>query len=284
MSADLLFDNEWHFLLHNDGYLHFNWLHLSLMDFHSLIFDSISVCFNWHFPDDFIRYSLFNFNLNWFFLVDFYFNNFFNLDKLDLLFPDDNLLFDNNFNRNFDSLNDDFRHRNLNNLQLLLSNHNNLLNNSWNLNNPVDDPRNHNDLLHYFLDFDNSRHFHDFLNNDLDYFRLHPDNFNLFHNWHWFLDYNLLDDLLTSGNDFGFFNFEFLHFLLDVRDGHLNNNRNFFFDVEWYYFLNLDIASHHNFLNYWLINEDLHLSDKFFFVSFDEMGPIDVNLFGYFFD
>jgi hypothetical protein len=65
-----------------------------------------------------------------------------------------------------------------------------------------------------------------------------------------------------------------------VGDSHLNNNRQLFFDVERYYFFNLDIPSHHYLLDDRLVNEDFDLSDQFLFVTFDEMRTVDVDLFG----
>ena len=65
-----------------------------------------------------------------------------------------------------------------------------------------------------------------------------------------------------------------------MRDSHLHNNRQLLFDVERYYFFNLDIPGHHYFLDDRLVNEDFDLSDQFLFVTFDEMRTVDVDLFG----
>lgn len=271
MSSYFFFHNKRNLLLNNNRYLHLYWFNLCFMNFHSLILNSVSVRLNRNFFDYFIRNSFFDLNLNRFLLIHFDIYNFLNLNVLNLFFTDNNWLFDKNLYRNFNVLNDDLRNRNLDNLKFFFSNYYNFLYNFRYFYDPIDDSRNNYDFLDNFFNLDDSRDFHNLFHNNLNNLRLNSYDFFLNYHRHRFLHKDLLGDFLTSCYDFSSFDLDFLYFFSNIGHCDLTDHWYLLFDVERYYFFNLDIASDHYFLNNRLVNKYFDLSDQFFFVSLNEM-------------
>mgnify|MGYP000259429766 CR=1 FL=1 len=74
MGSDFFLNDERYFFLHDHGNLNLNGFYFSLMDLNGLIFNSISIGFNWNFFDDFEGDPFLEVNLNWFLFCDFDFD------------------------------------------------------------------------------------------------------------------------------------------------------------------------------------------------------------------
>ena len=159
-----------------------------------------------------------------------------------------------------------------------------LLDDSGDLDYFLDYSGNWHDLFYYFLDLDDPRHLYYLFNNFLNNLGLNLDDFSLHDNRHRFLNVDGFHNFLFAVDDFDLLNFYLLNSLADERFVDLCDDGQFFSNVQRHQFLYLYVFGDHNFLDDGFIDKDLNFSYRFFSISFDEMGAIDVNFFRYFLD
>ena len=96
------------------------------------------------------------------------------------------------------------------------------------------------------------------------------------------LNFDGFDNFLPGCNNLDLFNFNFPDFFWDEGSFDLGLNWDFFPNVEGNNFLCLYIFRDQNFLKEGFVNKDLYFPNLFFFITFDEMRTINVDLLGYF--
>lgn len=200
LCHDGLFHVERHFLLEQDGHLHFYSLHLGLVDRLLNIFHTISVCGHCHLPDHLIGNTPFYLHLNWSISLDNPLHDSLYLHYLDLFLYLYDYFFDDYLDRPVNLLDDDVGHLNFNYLQDGLFDHDYFFYDSGHLDYLLDDARDHYYFLYNFLNFDNSWHLNDLLNDMLHDLRLNFDNLFLNDDRDWLLNMNGLDDLFFDWN------------------------------------------------------------------------------------
>jgi hypothetical protein len=274
-------DNKWNFLLDDERHLHFNRFHFCFVNEYLLILDTISVCFNWHFLDDLNRDSSLSLNLNTFLLCYDSFHYLLDFDCLDFFLFTDDWSIHKYLNGHLYLLDDNLRNWNFNDLKNWLINYHYFLDYFRYLYYLLDNTRNYNNFLYYLLYLYNSWHFYNFLDDSVNELLLNFDNFLFDDDGYWLINMNGFYYFLFSRHNLYFLYFDFFYLLRHTRhidfiyDGHLLSN------VEWNYFFNLDVFSDKNFLNDWLVNKYFDLSDRFFFISLDEVWTLNEQLFRY---
>lgn len=284
MNDNFFFDHKRHFFLHNHRDLNLNSFNFSLVNLDSLVLNSVSIGLDRNLFNYFYRDSLLDLNL-YKFLFDYSsFNNSRNLNFLNLFFFNYHNLLHRNFNLHLYFLDYDLRNWNFHNLKFNFLANNNLLDYLRYLYDLFDDSRNDNDLLHYLLNFNNPRNFHNLLDDSINELRLHFYYFSFDYDRNWFVDFDWFHNFLLGSNNFYILNFYFFNLFTKVGLRNSFYDRYLFSDVERYDLLDLNLFSSQNFLNNRLIYKYLDFSNDFLSISFYEMRTININFFGYFFD
>lgn len=278
------FYDKWHFLLHNEGYLHLDWLHFGLVYKHFLILDAISVGLDWHLFNNLNRNSSLYFYLHIFLFCHCSFHYSLDFDSLDFFLFADYLSVNIYLDGDLDLLDYYLRNWNFNDLQHCFVNYYYFLDNFGYLYDFLNDTRNHNNFLYYLFDLDYSGYFNYFLNDSVDELLLNFDDFFLNNDGNWFVNMDGFNYFLSSRYNLYFLYFNFFDLLRYARDIDFIYDWHLLSDVEWHYFLNLNVFGDKNFLNDWSINEDFNFSYRFFSVAFDKMRALDEHLLGYFSD
>lgn len=279
MYDDFFLDNEGHFFLNDDWNLNLDCFNFCLMYLYSLIFDSISVSFHRHFPNDFNWDLPFDLNLNKFFFDSLSLHDGRNIYFFYLFLSNDHNLFDNNLNGHFHFLNDDMRNRHFNNLKLNFFTNYYLLDYLWNLNDSFDNSRHHHNLLNYLLDFDYPWNLNDLLDNSIDELRLDFYDFSFDNDGHRLVDLYRFHNFLFGSHNLHILNLYFFYFFREVGLGNPLDDGNLFGDIERNNFLNLHIFGSKDLMNDRFVDKNLDLSDHLFLVSFYEMRTVNENLF-----
>ena len=197
-----LFNIEWHFFSNNKRNLNFNCLNFSLTDIITLIFNTISVSWNWYLSYYLERNTFLYLYLNDSIFVNNTFNYFLYLHYLNILFIlNDYLLYDD-FNWLLNLLNDYLRNEYLYYLQNRLLNYNYSFYNFRDFHYLFDNSRYNHNLFYNSFYLHNTRHLHNFLHNPLLNLLFNPNHFLLNHYWHWLIHMYLLHNLLLHWHQF----------------------------------------------------------------------------------
>ena len=107
MCSNLFLNHKRHFLLNDYWNLNFNWFDFSLVDFNSLIFDTIAIGFDWDLSDNWLGYSLFDLNFDELFFSGSEFNQLLYFNSFVFFFFDNDNFLNWYLDWDFNILNDD---------------------------------------------------------------------------------------------------------------------------------------------------------------------------------